>query len=726
MKLSPIFLTILIASHFLYAQEQSDTIRVIQLNEITVRGYRAMNGVGHLDNINGASLFAGKKTEVMLVDSIDANRAINNTRQILGRTPGLNIVESETGGFVANGIGIRGLNPIQSTEMNVRQNGYTVSADLYGYNEAYYLPPMEAVQRIEVLKGSSGLQFGPQFGGMINYVLKDRSTLKKPFELNVSQTIGSFGLSNSFLSAGGKVKKWNYFGYLQYRTLQGWRQNSAQNQFSGFGKIQFKPNDHFSLGIEYTLLRNKIKMPGGLTDEQYSLDDRISYRNRNWVNSPWNIWTLTSTYRWNKNTSLHFTSSYLHSQRNLVWFEEAANEMDLPDATTGLYENRDVEKKYMDGTASELRLLTNYKIGRLSSALATGFRFSYSKFKQREDGIGTNGSDYNFSVQNNYFEEDFKFTTMNFAPFIENVFQLSNRFSITPGARFETLSSTIKGQKEDDLANSDFFYENKRSRQFLLFGIGSEFDITQQSQLYGNISQSYKPITYSNLIPLGVISRVDPNMKDSKGYTVDLGVRGTWKDIFTYDISGFFLAYNNRIGLEVRKDGSGNTYTYRTNVANSEHKGVESYVELNAFKLAGMHGNSQLSLFNSFTYVNATYKTGEFEGKKVEYAPSVISRSGITFWWKKLSSTLQVSHQAKAYGDAGNATTSTDGITGLIPAYTVMDFSSSYSFKKISLKAGVNNLANKKYFTYRTDEYPGPGIIPAIGRSFYLGVAAKF
>jgi Fe(3+) dicitrate transport protein len=101
----------------------------------------------------------------------------------------LNIVESETGGFVANGIGVRGLNPVQSLELNIRQNGYNVAADVYGYNETYYLPPMEAVDHIEIIKGASSLQYGSQMGGMVNYVLKGGST-NKPFTYNTMQTAG--------------------------------------------------------------------------------------------------------------------------------------------------------------------------------------------------------------------------------------------------------------------------------------------------------------------------------------------------------------------------------------------------------------------------------------------------------------------------------------------------------------------------------------------------------
>src|SRR6478735_532461 len=157
------------------AAAQDDTARSKEMERVVVVGYRGMNGIGHLNEVKGPFLYTGKKTEIIVVNSIDANKAINNTRQILGRIPGLNIVESETGGFVANGIGVRGLNPVQSLELNIRQNGYNVAADVYGYNETYYLPPMEAVDHIEIIKGASSLQYGSQMGGMVNYVLKGRS-----------------------------------------------------------------------------------------------------------------------------------------------------------------------------------------------------------------------------------------------------------------------------------------------------------------------------------------------------------------------------------------------------------------------------------------------------------------------------------------------------------------------------------------------------------------------
>ena len=109
--------------------KDSIATKTLNLNDIIITEYRTVNGVGYLSDVKDAIIYAGKKTEVIITDSLDANKAINNTRQILGRTPGLNIVETESGGFTANGIATRGLNPSQSIEMNTRQNGYNISAD---------------------------------------------------------------------------------------------------------------------------------------------------------------------------------------------------------------------------------------------------------------------------------------------------------------------------------------------------------------------------------------------------------------------------------------------------------------------------------------------------------------------------------------------------------------------------------------------------------------------
>ncbi|MEP7231579.1 MAG: TonB-dependent receptor [Ginsengibacter sp.] len=708
----------------LFAQQPKDSAKIILLEEVNIQGIKTIRGTGHMPEVKDGIIYAGKKNEVILVDSLDANKAINNTRQILGRIPGLNIVETETGGFTANGIATRGLNPTQSIEMNTRQNGYNISADVFGYNESYYLPPMEAVSRIEMIRGAASLQFGSQFGGMVNYVVKE-APKNKAFELYTSQTGGSFGLFNTFNSIGGTLKKISYYGFAQYRTLNGWRPNSNQKQLSAFGKIQYNASEKFNAGIEYSLLRNRIKMPGGLTDSMFAANPCSSFRSRNWLKSPWNILAAYANYIISPKTTLSIKSSFLFSNRALVWRNEdgGAGALDKIDPATGEFVNREVENEDMYNTTTELRLVHTYKLGKSENTLAGGVRYAYAWFKKQGGGEGTTGSDFDLSVTDLY-KYDLDFTTTNIAPFIENIFRLNNRFSVTPGFRFEYLKSTGKGYTEDN--GNQIITKENRVRNIPLFGIGLEYKTSSNTNIYANISQTYRPIDYSQLTAFGLTSKIDPNLKDANGFNSDLGYRGTVKNYLNFDIGLFYLSYNKRIGTVLINAGTANEYTLRTNVANSVHKGMESYVEFNLLKYLNTNSKRGLSIFNSLALIDAAYTSGEFKGNRVEASSKYINRTGLTYSDKKLSGTLQMNNVGDAYGDATNEKISSDPVAGYIPAYTIWDFSATYRINRYSIKAGINNLADKVYFTRRTDEYPGPGIIPSIGRSFYFGVAAKF
>ena len=703
--------------------QQKDTSKI--LKEVIVTGYKTVNGVGHLLEMKDGIIYAGKKTEVIIVDSLDANKAINNTRQILGRIPGLNIVETESSGFTANGIATRGLNPTQSIEMNTRQNGYNISADVYGYNEAYYIPPMEAVKRIEMVRGASSLQFGAQFGGLVNYITEDAPT-DKPFQFITSQTVGSFGMYNAFTSVGGTYKKISYYGFLQQRNMDGYRPNSQQWQLSGFGKIQYTASKKINAGLEYSLLRNKIHMPGGLSDSLFNANPKASVRARNWLKSPWNIVSGYLNLNPNDNTTFSLKTTYIFSNRSLVWRNEdgGAGALDAIDPATNQYVPREVESEDMHSVATEARFAASYKLGKSKSTLAGGVRFSYGWFKRLGGGEGSTNSDFDLSITGDW-EKKLTFTTTNIAPFVENIFRIGNKLTVTPGVRLEYLNSTVKGYTTDDIYKVTA--NKSKNRVFLLSGIGIEYKPKSNAGIYANISQAYRPIDYSQQQPFGVTSKIDPNLKDANGFNSDLGYRTTIKNYLNVDVSLFYLAYNNRIGEIVKTDPTtGLDFGYRTNIANSVHKGLEAYIEFNILKYLNQQSKQGISIFNSYSYIDAKYTSGEFNGNRVEAAAKHIERAGIIYSNKSFSSTFQVNYIGDAYGDATNVKVSDNPIAGYIPAYTVVDFSATYKINNYAIKTGVNNLGNKYYFTRRTDEYPGPGIIPAVGRSFYVGLTAKF
>ncbi len=717
---------------FCNAQKATDTttagVKVQDMKEISIVAVRSLKGMGHLNDEVDGIIYAGKKTEVLILDSIDANTAQNNPRQLLGRLPGAVFSETQGGGFPSNGIGFRGVNPVQSIETNTRQNGYNISADLFGYNESYFLPPLEAVERIDVIRGAASLQFGPQFGGAINYIIK-QAPADKVFEFNTEQTVGSYWYFNSFNSIGGTYKGFSYYAYFDYSRSTGWRPNSEFWQTNGFARLQYKFNDRVTLGAEYTSMQNSIHMPGGLDDEQFYANPRASYRARNWITTPWNIVAVTLDAKINNHTTFTWKTAYSHSARNLVWRNEdgGPSTLDTINPANNQYDTREVERETFNNVTSEARVATHYNLGKTRNTFAGGVRFYYAKLGRQEDGTGTTGSNFDMTIDSDGWGKDMTFTTINVAPFVENIFQVTPKFSITPGFRFEYIHSSVSGHTLDENDNP-IIASGSRNRYLPLAGLGLQYSTTRTTQLYANISQAYRPIDYAALTPIGGTSVIDPNLKDAYGFNSDIGFRGTIKSYVSFDVNAFLLLYNNTIGLVSKIDSLGNEYTFRTNVANSIHAGAETYVEVFPVRMITTSDKyGQFSLYNSFSYVRAKYDEGIYKGNFVENAPQFIERFGATYAIKSFSATFNFSYTSSSFTDAANTVFSSDAVIGKVPSYMVMDISATYKFlKRFNIKAGINNLANTKYFTLRTDEYPGPGIIPSVGRSFYVGVGARF
>ncbi|MHB9014386.1 MAG: TonB-dependent receptor family protein, partial [Ignavibacteriaceae bacterium] len=629
--LSIIYLCLIVlAYNNLLLAQKSDSIFV--LKEVIVTGNH-LNGIGWLNDYSGQTIYAGMKNEVLYIDSLEANKAINNTRQIIGRIPGVNITENEMGGFTANGIGFRGLNPYQSIETNTRQNGYNISADLYGYNESYYLPPMEAVKNITILRDGAALAFGPQLGGMVNYKLKDGS--QQPVSITSSQTGGSYGLFNSFNSIGGTIKNFKYYSFLQYRRLEGWRANSQQTQWSGFASLKYNPTSNFKVGVEYTILRNLIRMPGGLNDSLFDTNPQQSLRSRNWLDSPWNVAALHINYKMNDHTSFSMVSSYLFSQRNLIWRNEDIPPQ-APDAiTSGLtYTPRELEREFFNTFTNEIRLLSNYNLLGIKNTFSFGLRYAYSHLQRQEGANGSTGSDFDLA-QLSPWEQDMNFYTTNFAPYIENIFKVTDALSITPGLRLEYLSTNANGYAPNEAGDNNQVYvyaNNKKSmRNFLLGAISAELKASNKLNFYLNLSQSYRPITYSDLTPFGSVAKIDQNLKDASAYNIDLGFRGIIGDYLNFDVSMFYMHVKNDIGI-IEQTYDTLTFQFETNTGADVHKGMEMYVELNI--LGGLIQNNEfgrLGIYNSLGYTDARYVSGENTGNYVPYAPKYINRFGIDY-----------------------------------------------------------------------------------------------
>jgi Fe(3+) dicitrate transport protein len=698
-------------------------LRVERLGELEVTAPRAAPAaVAAMPDVADGVLLVGKKTTVLTLDSLDVNSTLNVTRQVLGRVPGLAVSETGGQGFPSNGIGFRGLNPTQSTEVNVRQDGINIAADPYGYPEVYFTPPAEALDRVELVRGASALAYGSQFGGMVNYVIRDGQTGRSP-TMRARLTGGSYGAVDGFGDLSGGLGPFTYYSFVQFQRQEGWRPNGDSRQLTGFGRLRWQASDRLRMSLEYTLFRNRIHMPGGLTNEAFNADPQASFRSRNWLGSPWNLISLAADYAIAPSLNLRTTLWGNFSQRYLVWRNEdgGAGAPDVVDPATNDFVAREVEREVFTNGTLESRLTYGYSLLGRPATLATGVRVFQGRMHRQEGGPGSTGSDFNLTLYGGDYENDIVFKNFNLAVYAEQTIPVGSRVTLTPGLRVEYLRSTAAGHTDT------LFAPVPRSRTFPLPGVTLEVRTSPTTAIYGDATRAYHPVDYSSITPFASVSRVDPNIHDAKGLSADLGWRGRLADGVVFDVGGFWIRYADRLGLVSRVDSNGTPFTIRTNVATSVQRGIEAYVELQPFRLLGVRGLVGLSVFDAFAFTDAEYVSGPFAGNDVEYAPRYINRLGVTYAHKAVSGTVQVSHVGRQFGDANNTTASTDPNVGVVPAYHVIDLSARVRLNaKYQISGGINNLTDARYFTRRTDEYPGPGIIPSAGRSLYLSAGATF
>src|SRR6202789_1729331 len=176
------------------------------LDSVKGKSARQSFGIIRLNDVDGMGIYAGKKSEVIVIKDITANTATNNARQIYSKIAGLNIYENDGGAGIQLSIGGRGLDPNRTSNFNTRQNGYDISADALGYPESYYTPPAEVVERIEIVRGASSLQYGTQFGGIINFKMISGVDTEKA-QIISRLSVGSWNFFNTSTSVGGTINK---------------------------------------------------------------------------------------------------------------------------------------------------------------------------------------------------------------------------------------------------------------------------------------------------------------------------------------------------------------------------------------------------------------------------------------------------------------------------------------------------------------------------------------
>jgi Fe(3+) dicitrate transport protein len=719
MKKCGIIIIVLIIA--ISAMAQQDTLAHSRsLDSVVVISYLNQNIVRPMPNVHGSYILSGKKTELIDLTHAAVDIANKTGRQLFAKVPGMFVYHMDGAGNQVN-IATRGLDPHRGWEFNSRKDGIITNSDMYGYPASHYSMPLESIARIEIVRGTGSLQYGAQFGGMLNYITKQGDTTR-PVSFESINTVGSFNLLSTYNAIGGKSGKFKYYAYMHKKSRNGYRDNERTESEAQAIILTYEPTEKFSIRAEWARSKYLYRIPGPLTDSMFHADPSQASRSRNFYSPDMHLPSVNINWQIAPQTRLQLIQSAVIGTRGSVQFDKPTNIHDTINVAAGQYNNRQVDIDQFNSYTTELRLLQEYLLGKKVSTLAAGIQFMNNDMHRRQMGKGTTGSDYDLALVEPGWGRDVHLKTKNIALFAENKFQVLNSLSVNLGARVEigktNMSGTISYYSANDLPVSI-------KHEFPLFGVNFSYRPAGNLELYGGWSQAYHPMLFADLIPGSTFEKVDPNIKDAKGYNAELGFRGSWQ-FLRWDVTGFLLKYDKRFGKLAETDNTGAFYTWRTNIGNSLSKGVEMLIQ--ADWLLG--NRTGLSLFTSTAFLDARYKKAfvksgndniGIDGNKVESAPNLITRNGASLRYKKISFSILYSYTAKSFADALNTIEplKTTGAVGLVPAYGLLDLNATFRISKnIEARANANNLLDKQYFTKRPQFYPGPGVWPSEGRNF--------
>ena len=677
--------------------------------------------------VQGTYIFSGKKSESIDLTQIPADIANKTGRHIFAKVPGVFVYDMDGAGNQVN-VAARGLDPHRGWEFNIRKDGIITNSDMYGYPASHYSMPLESIAKIELVRGTGSLQYGAQFGGMLNYTTKQGDTTR-PISFESINTVGTFNLLNTYNAIGGKLGKLKYYAYFNKKSRDGYRDHEHTNSEGQAIILTYEPTTRFSIRAEWTRSKYLYRIPGPLTDSMFVADPTQATRSRNYFSPDIHVPSITMNWRVGPHTRLQLVTSAVLGARNSVQFDKLANVQDTINAATLQYNNRQVDIDRFNSYTAEMRLLQDYMLGSLSSTVAAGIQYMNNDLHRTQLGKGTTGSDYDLTLVEPGWGRDVHLKTKNIALFAENRFRLLKNLSVNVGARIESggtdMSGTIVYYPDNELPVSI-------DHEFPLFGANFSFKPKSNMEVYGGISQAYRPMLFKDLIPGSVYEKVDPGIKDAKGYNAELGWRGSWK-FLRWDVNGFILEYKDRFGTLAETDDAGNFYTYRTNIGNSFTKGAEIFIQADWFlaKKLGLSIFTSTSLLDA-RYTNAIVKSGneniDIGGNKVETAPRIITRNGASIRFKKLSFSVLYSYTAESFADPLNTVepNKATGAVGLVPSYNIVDINSSVRISRnLEARINVNNIFDRQYFTKRPSFYPGPGVWSSDGRNGSITVIVR-
>ncbi|MBL0599368.1 ligand-gated channel protein [Aeromonas jandaei] len=593
-------------------------------------------------------------------------RAYRDVTDALKDVPGVVV----TGGGSSSDISIRGMGSKYTLMLvdgkKVDSRGTRPNSDGPGIEQGW-LPPLQAIERIEVVRGPMSSRYGSDaMGGVINVITRKTTGLAWQGSLHADSTFQeNKDAGNSFqtdaYTAGSLIDGvlgLRFNGQLAHRGEDKFTQGFAEQETrSGTAVLSFKPDEHNRFDLEASRsLQDRDRTAGNSLDAK-AKDSLYRYERTNYA--------LTHDGQYDFGSS----SSYLQQETN----SNPARKMELTNTIADTH--------------------TQFILG--AHYLSVGGQYRYEDLHDQ----GNNLKVANPATQ---------LTRWSWAMFVEDEWSLTDSFALTGGARMDR----------------DQNYGSHWSPR--LYGV---WHLDDSWTLKGGVSTGYRSpdlrmsaANWGQVTGGGSLDGMlvgNPDLKPETSVSEEIGLLWNGHQGFNAGVTLFNTDFKNKIS-EVRRCTSKsdpactlNGYSYdfisdRVNVDKANMRGVESMMDWVI--------NDKWSVSGSYTFTQSEQKSGPLAGNALNQMPRHMVNGSVDW---QTTEDLNLWSRVNFRGETSEYLSRVKMAEGT-PSYTFFDMGLVYKANKhLDLTAGVYNLFDK------TVDYSSYGTV-LDGRRYNLGVTYNF
>lgn len=642
------------------------------------------------------------------------------TTEALRKVPGV-VARDEEGLGLRPNIAVRGMNPTRSTKVLLLEDGVPTAYAPYGDNASYYHPPIDRFDRIEVLKGSSQIGYGPvTVGAVINYITPEppqRPTLSLAASGgNREYFEGTFGL-------GGTWRQTGVWLNVLRKQSDGARDNlhSALNDVNVKVTQRITPTHSLTAKVNFYGEDSQVTY-SGLREAEYAANPRSNpFLNDSFVGRRW---SGSGSYRALLGGRVAWTTTAYAAQFGRDWWRQSSNSAQRPNdsadpACAGLANlsttcgNEGRMRSYTSG-GIENRARISYTAGSTTQDTDAGFRWH----TENQDRIQENGAFP--AARSGVRVENNARTTDAWSSFVQHSARWGG-LTLTPGVRIERVAYT-RTNRLIDVAGKTTLTE-------WMPGVGVAYAAGTNATLFVGVHRGFAPPRAEDIINnnTGGVVDLDPE----RGWNYEVGVRTSAVSGLQFDATFFRLDYENQI---VPASVAGGVGAVLTNGGATLHQGLEVGVVADSQDRLGtthaLYGRAALTWVPDAAFTGTMlssvggFTTVSVSGNRVPYAPT--GTASVTAGYRHrlgLDAQIEAQYVGDQFGDDLNTVAGTaDGQRGLIPAFTYWNAAATWRLPHDgSVYLTVKNLFDRTFIVDRVR-----GILPGHPRLVQVGTTWRF